>query len=717
MKYKKLIFIMLFVLFIFGCKDDTPTPDEVTKTPEQKDIIIEKVDIITSSYTGYVNEFTLDEISNKAHIYYNNTFEETIALLDYTNVDIKKAGTYEIIGEVEIKDGYKLKEGVSNKVKITITLKEERKIIDRVELKEKDIKVVMTEKTNNDINTRIYGYVGEEKIGMDVKWDYTLVNLNEAGIYELEGEIIVPKAYRLKNEEDRYVKKIIEVEECIFDFEVISEEKEIYMVQDTIDLLLTSNTKALDDYYIYSLMSGIKESLKYEITNEESIYIETIEKEEKGNFFQIRLHINEYIESFDLNYTLMYNGVEIAGNKTYQVEEFDPEKIDEGSFVILCTKDNLKYINPYAKDYVYERNYDMESFELDVKYMTFPDEVIKDDYYETIDAKAQFLVDAVKNGKMYYDGLFDNNGLVDKILIINDFYDPTGIDFYWNDWHSPNREWFFSYSYDAQKNVNDIIRYIHTGDYVSLLHYYEHPEGMFNNGFFYNDEILKEYGITDPISINYNEKMMYSILNYDQFLEWALDAKEKLNGDYSVIDGSYKYTDALFRSMSEKNMRSYHGQGPMYVGSPDPNGPNEFLEKLKENGLIGDNGILSFYKEGCNRYIAMPVSPKAGLLSQPKVNGMTMSFFNDKHFFEYKLISEYLLGIEKYESTIYGARLNISEDYRMNIYKEYGITNVMSIDSYYKSWFVRNVIPYGGDFQVIKSNWTDRTYYPGYTGY
>lgn len=126
MKYKKLIFIMLFVLFIFGCKDDTPTPDEVTKTPEQKDIIIEKVDIITSSYTGYVNEFTLDEISNKAHIYYNNTFEETIALLDYTNVDIKKAGTYEIIGEVEIKDGYRLKEGVSNKVKITITLKEER---------------------------------------------------------------------------------------------------------------------------------------------------------------------------------------------------------------------------------------------------------------------------------------------------------------------------------------------------------------------------------------------------------------------------------------------------------------------------------------------------------------------------------------------------------------------------------------------------------------
>lgn len=689
MKYKKLIFIMLFVLFIFGCKDDTSTPDEVTKTPEQKDIIIEKVDIITSSYTGYVNEFTLDEISNKAHIYYNNTFEETIALLDYTNVDTKKAGTYEIIGEVEIKDGYKLKEGVSNKVKITITLKDERKIIDRVELKEKDIKVVMTEKTNNDINTRIYGYVGEEKIGMDVKWDYTLVNLNEAGIYELEGEIIVPKAYRLKNEEDRYVKKIIEVEECIFDFEVISEDKEIYMVQDTIDLLLTSNTKALDDYNIYSFMSGIKESLKYEITNEESIYIETIEKEEKGNFFQIRLHINEYIESFDLNYTLMYNGVEIAGNKTYQVEEFDPEKIDEDSFVILCTKDNLKYINPYAKDYVYEK-YDEYLYEdIGAKFMTFPDEVIKDDYYETIKAKAQFLVDAVNNGKMYYDWVFDYS---DTLFGIQKYGNITFSNIEPDDISQ-------GYVYEYHKNKNDVFGVIKkSADYkpTMLLFYKEHPAGMFNNGFFYNDEILKEYGITDPISINYNEKMMYSILNYDQFLEWALDAKEKLNGDYSVIDRAHIDSSGwLITIRSLYNMAQYYD-----FYSFDSEGAYAFAEELIANGLIGENGILSTEKEGCNSYIAMPVSPKAGLLSQPKTRSMALALLNSEGDY-YKMqrkLENNILGPASYG---YIAK-EISNDIRYDIYKEYGITNKMSIDSYNKSWYITNTV-----YFYIRPNWSN----------
>ena len=616
--------------------------------------VITKIEAASSIYNAFKGEGSLADISNKGYIYYDNTKEEISINWDYSLIDLNKEGAYSLKGSIDIPNGYELDSNIANEVYMDINIKPERKVIKEIYELDK-FECFMAEKTIEDLPLTCEVLLSDgTKEEILCIWDYRTVNLTEAGEYLLEGKINIPYGYKLDSLVENYVSLDVVIKDYGFYIkEDYKKSREEYYARDTISLVLTDDNGIMDgmDY------EDIK-NIEWTVDNETKA-VRSIEQR------YLTVIVLDFVEEINIYASFIYRGIEFKTEEIYfEVSHYDAKEKDEDVITVLCDKDDLKYLDPFASDYVYDDGEyspgiknpqyvlcaKMYKDYSNIKFMVYPDEI------NTMEEKAEYIIGKYNSKTALFDVVFMSSRMIGLIMKKDE-----GVL-----WQLPSKTIIEEDGGNFQKQITS-----YKGIEYGRIFFPEHPLGMIENGMFYNTADLERYGIDDPAE--------YSS-SWDEFESWVDKVVQVLPSGVSLIEeDKSKFTEYLLKRIA----------GKTYLESRDfTKEVNEFYQRLESIGAFGEKGILRFEKEDSDSFIYMP-SRESAFYMYPKRETMVFCYLNPngeyepsrRMFIAAEIVDEVLnMRVYVHHTKGFAGIMRIySDSVRGEIYEEvYGITNILS---------------------------------------
>lgn len=546
----------------------------------------------------YLGGNGINDIPVLAYCYYEDSYDTNLIEWNYETVDVSKIGEYVINGEVILDESYILAEGISTNVSMIVCVKEPI-IIDEITLPEIESLYYIDSFTEETIPTEIK-IINDNKDLLKVSyyWYYQDFDFYKEGSQILKGKVIVPEGYRLKEglsyevelninlkyrefyieesdshkERDYYVKHdILEVyliaEGGLFSFELEKIEQttagDMYTDRDEIE---EKRKKIPKDIKFYTEYSNERDTT-YEDC--EWKYIVNVYKKYRGHYPYTYVTLQDANVTVKIYAVININGIDYKSNELIiDVRDISEDSLDEASVVILCSKEDAKYLQgayPYLQQ---KRILNGTPFNntknLYYKIITYPD------YVKTDQDKYDYLKMKYETKTVNYNCVFMKSEEILNFKNILPKYEKMFWDIYIGDLDSDN----------------DYSSFLVDGKIYGIVSCSHHPYGTADNGLYYSVDEFDEYYIEYPKYAN--------IGTTKAFIDWANKSKSRLPENKHIIDSSVT-DDMLYKMMCNT------------IGTTEYSSEiNEFIKELHDNEIIGENGLLTYEQNGKDGFCGVP---------------------------------------------------------------------------------------------------------------